>query len=291
MTETPSNADGTLLVPVANVETAERQLETAIDIATDHSYRILLMYVLEVPSQLSLQDGRRYLLEEETEELLQEMATRVEDHGVPVDHRIRIARGVATGIVGAVSEYDVETILLGWRGRPPRQDIILGSHIDKVLRNAECDVLVERIKTPRPDDIESVLVPVAGGPHEALASEAAASIARRNDASVTLLHVFDPEEPEISREEARAILEGTTTTFDGVRSVDREFVERDDVAGAITDWTTEHDVTVLGVSRGGLIQRKLLGTVSEAVGRHAAGTVILARRYDPVPSRLRRLLP
>ncbi|WP_290817161.1 universal stress protein, partial [Halovivax sp.] len=231
------------------------------------------------------------LLEDEHEAMLADAVERVESHGIPADQRIRMARGVATGIVGAVDEHDVDAILLGWRGRPPRTDVVLGSHVDKVLDDAPCDVLVQRIKTPRPDEIGSVLVPVAGGPHDAFAAETAASIARRNDASVTLLHVLEPDEPELSREEARALLAERADGFEGVRSVERDLVEADGVAGTITDRTTEHDVTVLGVSRGGLLQRALLGSISDGVGRHAAGTVILAKRHDPVPSRLRRLLP
>ncbi|WP_440769623.1 universal stress protein [Natronorubrum sp. DTA28] len=285
------DTDGTLLVPIANAETADRQLETAIDIAADRSYRILLVYVLDVPSQLSLHDGRRYLLEDDVEDMLAEAAARVESRGIPVDKRIRLARGVSAGIVGAVEKYDIEAILMGWRGRPPRQDVILGSHVDRVLRDADCDVLVQRIKTPRPDDIDSILVPIAGGPHSGFAAETAASIARRHDASITLLHLRESDDPDRSREDAQALLAETAAEFDDDQSVERALVESETVAGTITDWTTRHDVTVLGVSRGGLIQRALLGTVSEAVGRHAAGTVILAKRYDPVPSRLRRLLP
>ncbi|WP_049892377.1 universal stress protein [Natronococcus amylolyticus] len=288
MPDHTTDVGGTLLVPVANAEAADRQLDTAIDIATDHSARILLVYVLEVPPQLSLQDGRRYLLEDETEAMLEEAAASVASRGIPVDRRIRMARGVATGIVGAADEHDVDAVLLGWRGRPPRQDVILGSHLDRVLRDAGCDVLVKRIKTPT-DDVESVLVPIVGGPHDEFAAEAAASVARANDADATLLHVLESDEPELTREAARAVLAETAGVFEGVSSVERELLEADDVAGTITDRTTEHDLTVLGVSRGGLVQRKLLGTISEAVGRHAAGTVVLAKRHDPVPSRLRRL--
>ncbi|MEY7847793.1 universal stress protein [Natrarchaeobius sp. A-rgal3] len=282
------NADGTLLVPVANAETATRQLDTAIDLATDRSYRILLLYVLEVPPQLSLQDGRRYLLEDETEQLLADAAGRVESAGVPVESRIRIARDVATGIVGGAEAYDANAILLGWRGRPPREDVILGSYLDTVLRNAPCDVLVKRVKTPTPA-IDSVLVAVAGGPHDGYAAEAAGAIARRNDASVTLLHVVDPDDTDLPGDEAQGVLEDTADSFARVDSVERTVLESADVAGTITDQTAHHDLTVLGVSRGGLIQRRLLGSISEAVGRHAAGTVILAKRYDPVPSRVRRL--
>ncbi|RQG99599.1 universal stress protein [Natrarchaeobius oligotrophus] len=291
MSKDTGDADGTLLVPIANEETADRQLDTAIDIAADRSYRILLVFVLEIPPQLSLVDGRRYLLEDEHEELLADAVERVESHGIPAEQRIRMARSVATGIVGAVDKHDVDATLLGWRGRPPRQNVVLGSHVDRVLGDAQCDVLVQRIKTSRPENVDSVLVPVAGGPHDAFAAETAASIARHNDASVTLLHVLEPAEPELSRDEATALLAERADGFEGVQSVDQNVVEDDDVGGTITDQTTEHDVTVLGISRGGLLRRALLGTISEGVGRHAAGTVILTKRHDPVPSRLRRLLP
>lgn len=284
-----NDSSQTLLVPVANEETVDRQLETAVDLAADQSYRLLFVYVLVIPQQLSLLDGRRYLLEEEDERMLEDAVRAAEDRGVAADSRIRLARGVGTAVVGAVDAYDVDAILMGWRGRPPRSGIVLGGYVDKVLRDAECDVFVERIRTPRPA-VDRVLVPVAGGPHDDLAAEAAASIARQREASVTLLHVHDPSDPELERREAEALLAETEAQFEGVPSVERELLEAERVAGSITDWTADHDVTVLGVSRGGLLQRKLLGTISEAVGRHAAGSVVLARRYEPVPSRIRRVL-
>ena len=291
MTQHTVGTDGTLLVPIANEETADRQLDTAIDIAGDRFYRILFMYVLEVPSQLSLVDGQRYLLEDEHEELLADAVAHVESRGISAEKRIRMARSVASGIVGAVDTHDVDAILLGWRGRPPRQGVVLGSHVDTILTDAQCDVLVQRIKTPRPETVDSILVPVAGGPHDAFAAETAASIARRNDASVTLVHLLDPADLELSRDEAMALLAERADCFDGVRSVERDVIETEDVAGTITDRTTVHDVTVLGISRGGFFQRALLGSISDAVGRHAAGTVVLAKRFEHVRSRLWRLFP
>ncbi|AXR77429.1 universal stress protein [Natrarchaeobaculum sulfurireducens] len=278
----------TLLVPIASEETAERQLDMAIGLARERSYRIRLLYVLEVPPQLSLQDGRRYLLEEETETVLEAAANRVEAAGVPVDQRIRMARDVAAGIVGGATAYEAAELLLGWRGRPPREQVLLGSHLDTVLRSAPCDLLVERIKTPTPK-IESVLVGVAGGPHDAYAAETAGAIARQHDASVTLLHVYDADDPDLSRAEANGLLARTAARVEPAPSVTRELVAAGDVAGTLTDWTADYDVTFLGTSRGGLLRRRVLGTVSEAVGRHAAGTVVLAKRHEPASSRLRRL--
>ncbi len=164
----------------------------------------------------------------------------------------------------------------------------MGSYVDRVLRDAECDVLVKRIKTPT-GDVDDILVPVSTGPHAAFAAETAASLARANDASVTLLHVVDADDADIAKTDARALLAEMAASLEDVPSVDRQLVEAADVAGTITDWSATHDVTVLGVSRGGLLQRRLLGSISRAVGRHAAGTVILAKRHDPVPSRLKRL--
>lgn len=45
----PETQDGPLLVPVANPETVERLLDTAIDVARGQSMRIVVLHVVEVP--------------------------------------------------------------------------------------------------------------------------------------------------------------------------------------------------------------------------------------------------
>lgn len=271
------DTDGTLLVAVGNVETAERLLDTATDIAADQSYDILLTYVVEVTPQIPLSEGEA-LLEESDREVLEHAEAIVENAGVSVESRIRYSRDTATGIVGAADEYDTDLVLMGWRGRPPRRDIVLGSYLDRVLRNAPCDVLVKRIRTPQPEDVDSVLVPVAEGPHITLSASVAASIARRNDASVTLFHVLSGDATDTERETAERLLDGAEEPLEGV-TVERKLVDGDHVAGQITDETAAHDVTILGASEQGLIRRKLLGTVSESVGRNAAGTPMIAQRH------------
>lgn len=267
---------GTLLVPVANVETADRVMDTAIDIAADRSYQILVMHVVAVPPQVPLSEGG-LLTEDEDQEALEYAKQRGVDAGIPTEQRTRFARGVATGIVGASEEHDVDAILMGWRGRPPRRNVILGSHLDRVLRKSPCDVLVQRIRTPR-SDVGSVLVPVASGPHNQLAVETAGSIARQHDAPVHLLHVL-PSDPSTSeREEGERLLEEARSDLGDVSSVDVEIAENDHAAGEITDRTAEHDLTLVGASQKNVLRRKFLGTVSEAVGRHAAGTVVIAQR-------------
>ena len=285
-----STHTGTLLVPVANVETAERLLHTAADIATDNAYAISIVHVVEVPPSIPLSEGGR-LVDDEEEAILERARSMVEDEAesVPVETRTRLARDIANGIVGAAEEQDAACVLMGWRGRPPRRDVVLGSYLDTVLRNAPCDVLVKRIRTPQAA-VDSVLVPVAEGAHSEFAAETAGSIARRHDASVSLVHVVPEEAPSDERDAGADHLRRALSHLGEVPSVTQQLIESDHVPGAITDRSAEHDVTVVGATGEHVLRRKLLGTVSDAVGRNAAGTVILAKRHLSTGSRLRRLL-
>lgn len=278
-----ADTDGTLLVAVANVETAERLLDTAADVAADRSYGVMITYVVEVPPQVPLSEGEN-VLDEDDRAILDHAEGLLEGVEVPVESRIRYARDTATGIVGAADEHDVDLVLMGWRGRPPRRGVVLGSFIDRVLRNAPCDVLVKRIRTPQADHVDAVLVPVTGGPHTHLAIRVGGAIARRHDATLTLLHVLPEDAESNDREAAESLLDDAEAVL-GDATVERRLVEHDRVADAITDETARHDVTVLGASERGLLRRKLLGTVSEAVGRHAAGTVMIAQRHPTSASR------
>jgi nucleotide-binding universal stress UspA family protein len=271
--------NGTLLVPVANPETVERLLDTAIDIARGRSMRIVVIHVVEVPPQLPLSAGDS-LIDEHGEEvqLLDDAVERATAAGATVESRMRYARDVATGIVGAVDVHDADALLVGWRGRPRRRDVVLGSFLDRILGEAPCDVFVKRIRSPA-GDIESILVPVAGGPHGELAVELAGTIAAQRNATVQLLHIQQPTATESSQEDAAILLEGYSSLLEDIDiNVESTILQSEHVAGRITDETANHDLTILGATREPFLRRMLVGSVAEGVGRTAASSVILARR-------------
>lgn len=270
-------SDGSLLVPVANPETVDRLLDTAIDVASQRSMSIVAFHVVRVPPQVPLTEGERIVTDEDRQ-LLEYASERASDAGVDLETRTRYARDIATGIVGAVDAYDGGAMLTGWRGRPRRRDVVLGSFLDRVLAKAPCDVYVKRIKLPSPSP-ESILVPVAGGPHDELAAELAGTIAARHDSEIVLLHVESPDSDDGAHDEGRVLLrERRECIPDGI-SVDERIVESDHAAGAITDETSRHDLTVLGATRTPFLKRKLVGSVAEGVGRAAASSVIVTRRH------------
>lgn len=269
----------TLLVPVANPENTTRLLDTAIDVARGRSMRIVLLHVVEVPPQIPLSEGS-VLIEDDGEEvqLLDDAVEQATDAGVSVESRMRYARDIATGIVGAVDVHDADTLLVGWRGRPRRRDIILGSFLDRILAEAPCDVFVKRIRTLS-GDVESILVPVAGGPNCELALELAGTIASQRDAVVHLLHVIHPDADDSTREDAADLLRDYETPLREMDvSVESTTVQSDHVAGAVTDETATRDLTVLGATRDPFLKRKLVGSVAEGVGRAAASSVVLTRK-------------
>lgn len=275
-----------LLVPVANPETADRLIDTAIDVARDRDLEVLVLTVVTVPMQLSLEKARADLEVDEAEAVVRDAVETVRKTGLRATGRVRFGREVPTSVLAVAEDESVETILLGWRGRPRRRDVVLGGHIDTVLSKASCDVLVKRIDR---DDgtISSVLVPVAGGPNTTFAAETAGAIAREHDAGVELLTVLSSDHDESAVRDARELLDGTVSALGSVPAVDRT-VLAGDVVDTIVDRSSRHDVTVVGAAERRLLRRVLVGDVPEAVGREAESAVVMARRPENVKATLWR---
>lgn len=276
---TQSSANESLLVPVANPETVDRLMDTANDIALSRDIPITLVHVVEVPPQIPLSEGDEILSDEGTEaELLEYAEERAHKRDISTDTRLRYARDTATGIIGAVSDYNSSAMLIGWRGRPRRRDIVLGSFLDRVLGEAPCDVFVKRIRMPT-STVESILVPVAGGPHDELAAALAANIASVHDAVIELLHI--QETNTVMQESEQEILDSRKEHIQTISdvSVKTRFIKSEHVAGTITDETGDHDLAILGATRDPFLRRKLVGSVAQGVGRSSACSVIVTRKF------------
>ncbi|MFB6202780.1 MAG: universal stress protein, partial [Halorhabdus sp.] len=166
---------------------------------------------------------------------------------------------------------------------------VLGSNVDEVVTKSRCDVLVERIG-PAADpesigNVDSVLVPTAGGPHAEFAAEIARAIARRNDAQITVLYVRSNDADH--DDDAQSILDSTVAELDDVETT-TEIVDSADIADAIVEASVDHDLTVIGASREGLLQQVVFGAIPEAVGKRAQSTVIMAKRDLGITSRVTR---
>jgi amino acid transporter/nucleotide-binding universal stress UspA family protein len=285
----PTERDFRLLVPIANPEHVEQLMRTARDIAADRGGEILVVSVATLPEQTPLSEGTSRV-DQQRAVIERAMAVEVGGGGadVPVHGVVRIAHHVDRAIVHTVDQHDADAVLMGWRGRPSRRrDVVVGSTVDTVVREADCDVLVERIGPA--GEVDSILLPTAGGPHARYAAEVARAIAHTTGATVVVERVVAPDAGERERETARTSVEETAALLEDVPSETR-LVEGANVAATVVERTRDHDLTIVGATREGLLQQLVFGSVPETVGREGSGTVVMAKRNSGVTSRLRELL-
>ena len=261
-------------------------MRTARDIAAYRDDEILVLSVVALPEQTPLSEGRSYV-DDRCAILDDAMAVEVGggDAEIPVDGIVRIGHHVDETIVHTVAQHDSDAILMGWRSGPSRRrDVVVGSTIDEVVPHADCDVLVERIGgAERPEPV----LPTAGGPHADYAAEVARAIAHTTGATITVQCVVDPDLDGPQLEEATETLETTARILDDVPH-ETQLDEGEDVADAIVAASADHDMTIIGATREGLLQRLVFGVIPETVGREADGTVIMAKKNLGITSRIRR---
>lgn len=94
--------------------------------------------------------------------------------------RVRVSRAPWQEISEVVEAEDPDLLILNW----PRHLEALGLETDEVLGRPPCDLAL--IRGPMPADLNSVLVPVRGGPHAELALRLALALRPRK---LTVVHL------------------------------------------------------------------------------------------------------
>jgi nucleotide-binding universal stress UspA family protein len=280
---------GPVLVGVENPAHVQQLVRTAGDIARLGSGAVRLVTVVVKPpdSPFGVFDDETISREYagDSHELL---ARATPPAGVTVERDVVVGRSVANGLLSAVEETDPAALVVGWHGGPRRTDAVLGTTVDTLVERAECDLYVERIGREA-NGVDSVLLPVAGGPHVEVAASVTTAIAARNDARVVVLSVATGDagidRAEAFVDEARAAIAAVPGPDPPVRTV---LAEGTAVTDAIVDEAAAHDVVVLGATRQGALRRRLVGSVPRRVVDGTDRTVILARDGDAVGGPLGR---
>jgi APA family basic amino acid/polyamine antiporter len=282
----PSQREYQIVVPIANPEHVEQLMRTADDLAAVNNGEVLVMSVVTVPEQTPLEEGRQFV--DDKREVLNRAMDLAEEANVPVSGTVRIGHSVGDAILNTVDQYDSDAVLLGWGGkRSSRAEIVLGSTVDTIATEAQCDVLVEKIGNA--GSVDSILLPTAGGVHAELSAETAQAIARSEDATVQVSHIVDPDASESERSDAQDLVAETVERFDDV-DVKQEILEGSDIAQTIVDESGSHDITMIGATREGTLQQLVFGAIPETVGEAAPNTVIMTKRNEAITSRVRRWL-
>lgn len=279
-------SDRPVLVGVDNLDTVQQLVRTAGDLADLGAGTVRLVTVAVKRSDSPFRVFNDETIVEEFADSSHELLDRATTpEGVAVERDVLVARSATKGLLTAVEETDPAALVVGWRAQERRTDAVFGTTVDALVERAPCDLYVERVGHEA-NGVDSVLLPVAGGPHVETAARAAVAIAARNDARVLVFSV------ETSGDAASFVAEGrdALADVDGPEvPVETTVRESDDVTDALVTEAAAHDVVVLGATRKGALRRNLAGSVPRQFVDRTDRTVILARNGDVVDGPLRGL--
>jgi len=257
-----------LLVPLldSTVPTVVDQLSVASTLAASSGATLRVLDPVSLPDRSPPGPGADAdggLLDWALDRVPESVSTR----GTPL-----VGRRVVRGVRSFVDRHDVDTVVLPGRdgGRLRR------SPAERIAAGADADVVVVSGR-PGYDDVSSILLPVAGGPHSEYATAVARRVAEGADAWIDAFHVVRPDAPPARRERAEAIVDAARDRLGSLEDVDTWVYEADDPAAAVVEQSEYYDLTVLGAPTGGRLHRFVFGSTPENVRAEARSLVLMGR--------------
>jgi len=144
-----------ILVPVTGSGHSQPGVELASQLAEEQRAAVLLVYVIEVPLTLSL-DVELEQADQQARAALAAAYEVVVRHHVPVHTVIRRDRGLGSGTVAVAKDYQADLIVIGLDSGPEQRRWGWSKTAHKLLREAPCEVIVNRVRDNRGDS------PIAG---------------------------------------------------------------------------------------------------------------------------------
>lgn len=142
-----------ILVPTDFSEHAENALKAAAQIAKKNSAEIIILHMLELPSQMNdavlggASIPETMLFIKKANETLDEIAAKPYLDGISITEIVKMDKPIQ-GITQVSKEYDVDLIVMGSHGSSGIDELLIGSNTEKVVRNSETPVLVIKKEIP-----------------------------------------------------------------------------------------------------------------------------------------------
>lgn len=275
-----------IVIPVANPNTQRNLIELGGAIGTNRGEaEIVALSVLEVPQQISLEQGIKF--EDERvqlqQELLKNARTIAEEAGIGLRTRSIVGRSVGSIVLNVLKEERAQHLILGWKGKRKAYEHILGLNIDNIVRNAICEITLVKAGV---NPIKDILVLVGTGPNSILAVQRGLEISNYIEGStVTLLTVKSRDSSGYDPQAKGENLIQTTVRTLGLDPNDfkSEVVVADDVRAALLKSTKDYDTVCIGATRSTSVRKALFGSIPEEIGEKTDGTVVITRGREYKP--------
>jgi len=239
-----------------------RLVETAGIIARYFNGELTVNKIVEVPRTVPLETiGKDYINEIS---MGLRKAIKIAPSAVKVRPVVSVSYDVAGAILDQTKHESANLLVLGWKGTRRRGRTILGRNLDRVVREAQCDVAI--IKTKRlSKNIENILL-ISGGYFETRkALLLALPIAREYGAKIDILAVItDDKQLELMRGNAERL----SKMSDRVKVANEiKYVHSKSFVNAVLDHAQHCDILVMGAEPQSALERTMFGEVYDRVIR------------------------
>jgi nucleotide-binding universal stress UspA family protein len=251
-------------------------LEIVCDLAIAAGAELFLGVPVTVPEQTPLNAEEPQLRGERlTAKYVPNAESRCGNELPDVNGVVRIGHQRNKVVAGMVDTHGITTLI---EETIPESGLrtIFGGEFDERGVEETCDVItVSRIT--QLESIDSILVPIAAGPHSGFAIDIAVSLARQNDATIELLHVEDKSEALDERVGKQVLARGDQRAK-GFDAVSRTLLEAESVSETVVEYSKGYDITVMGAPRKGRLKQFVSETIPSEVSPRAEGTVLTGHR-------------
>jgi nucleotide-binding universal stress UspA family protein len=290
-----------ILCPIDFSEPSRRAFEYALSLARSHRARLTMLHVMFAPFSpqppafsVDLVDERRRLTERECR--LGDLRAWIRaHHGDDVPGEAIVDEGhAAARILEHARSGQADLVVMGSHGLSGFDRLVLGSITEKVLRKAACPVMTvpPALQAPATLTFSRILCPVDFSDSAQAALCVACSVA--DEASVTILHVFDwptddealfervvvPEYRHIVEQDARERLDALARKHTRNGATPRTRVAHGKPYREILRVAEDEqaDLIVMGVRGRNPIDLALFGSTTNQVVRRAACPVLTSRK-------------
>lgn len=269
-----------ILVPLltSDVPALSDQLRVAASLARTTDASLHVIDPITLPYQIPME--QRHDVPIDDEQALLEWATeQVSTVSSRVESRFLYTRRIVDGIRQSVAANDIDTLVVPSNAGSTR---LRQSLAERLAICAECDVITVNGRRGY-EQVPSILLAVAGGPHSGLATDIAERIATDCDAWIDILYVVDEEASAHQRQQAEAYVEAAYQRITRPESTTMWILEAEDVAEAIIEQSSYYGLTIIGAPTTGRLQQFIFGSTNQTI-RNNAHSVILSARNNHATS-------
>ncbi len=288
------------LAPGLAWEEIKNLSEIAFSLASKFDGELIIVRVHEVPPAMALHPNAvgKATLDQEKElfEKLQNLVTEYNIKTGPAKKDINfhslilIGRDVVDVILDVIKMEDCDLLMMNWQGYVQAKGAILGRRIDRILREAKCDLLV--IKNPKP--INSILLaihPSAKSPYLELMGEITTGLVDFYKSKVELFSVIAQNVPAYLKPDptmALKRLQMKRKDFSNIIYASEKSV----VSGILKEADQKQsDLIIVGASLPKILKEIRFGTDAEMIVKQAKTSVMIVRGHQgPAETFIRNLL-